>query len=641
MNWIHRFAVRIGSAFALLVWFQVSSLPARADTATYIYRNSPITFTHLASGNAGKMVGVDDPGLRALLRAVGAVLTWRQGERYVLITTAEPVVINFSVGDTRYDVGPLSAQAASAPYVGANGEVFLPLTELLSGLYLAAKDDGSSTVLQPQIASIDVAGTGSQAILIARGGAPLHPRIVADTSDRVVYEFDGVGSTLARTRAVNAGGVRSLEIATSGSARNPKTTVTLSLSPGTRHDAPRTNGGDFEVAFGGNGGAPPLAVSAQQPASESSAEPVQTAATSAPQPPAQNFATVTSVNVASKSDGAVVNVAVTGNATFEWHRLREPDNRFWIDIKGAQLEGPAREEAQTDPLTSLRVRQNDAQTVRIALSLANAYALSVSPSSNGVSIVIGRQVAADDAPRGGDGSIGAVVAVNEPQTFVTPVPADMYGQGSPAPGDWKYGPRSTYVPTNPKLIVIDPGHGGSDPGAQRNGVREADLALDMARRLKDVLVARGWQVQMTRDTDVDVYAPNDSARDELQARVNVANNAGARMFISVHVNSFINSGPTGTTTYYSKPGDVALARSIDRNLAGALGTKDDGIVKSHMYVTFHTAMPAVLIETAFLSNPDDYARLTSADWRARVAQSIADGVDQYAQNNPLPSGGGQ
>ena len=202
--------------------------------------------------------------------------------------------------------------------------------------------------------------------------------------------------------------------------------------------------------------------------------------------------------------------------------------------------------------------------------------------------------------------------------------------------NWKFGPHSSYVPTNPRLIVIDPGHGGSDRGTIHGGVAEADLTLDLAKRLRDILLARGWQVKLTHDTDVDVFAPNDEAHQELQARVDVANKAGARLFISIHVNAFINSGPYGTTTYISKPDDVAFARIVERSLA-ADGTKDDGIVKSHLYVTLHTKMPAVLVETAFLSNPNDYALLTSPAWRQKVAQELADGIAQYARQYPVPN----
>ncbi|MBV8159473.1 MAG: N-acetylmuramoyl-L-alanine amidase, partial [Acidimicrobiia bacterium] len=72
---------------------------------------------------------------------------------------------------------------------------------------------------------------------------------------------------------------------------------------------------------------------------------------------------------------------------------------------------------------------------------------------------------------------------------------------------------------NPRLIVLDPGHGGSDTGAIRNGLVEKNLALDIAMRLRTLLVARGWLVKMTHETDADVYGPNASDINELQARV--------------------------------------------------------------------------------------------------------------------------
>ncbi|MBV8116407.1 MAG: N-acetylmuramoyl-L-alanine amidase, partial [Candidatus Eremiobacteraeota bacterium] len=167
----------------------------------------------------------------------------------------------------------------------------------------------------------------------------------------------------------------------------------------------------------------------------------------------------------------------------------------------------------------MRARQVDPQTVRVALSLSGPNELSVSPSATGIVISIGNNTVADEV-RSGTGSIGSVVSANEPQTLVTPVPPEDYGQQSAGAtidnSPWKFGGGGSYVPTNPKLIVIDPGHGGSDRGAIRNGLSEADVNLDMAKRLRAVLIARGWQVQMTHTADVDVYQPNDSARDELQ-----------------------------------------------------------------------------------------------------------------------------
>jgi N-acetylmuramoyl-L-alanine amidase len=633
LSWINRFIVRTGSAFALCALMAAAIAVAADPPLVTTYQQQTIRFTHVALSSAGEAIGVEDPGLQALLRDVGAVMTWKAGDRYVLITTSVPIVASFAVGDRRYDLGPLSLQASFAPYE-QSGEVYLPLDELLRTLDLALHQDGSIAVLQPQLSTLDVRAAGDRVTIVAHGGAPLRPRVVQASSSAVSYEFDGVGTTLAGTRAVNAGGVRTLLIAQSGTLRDPKTLVTVELAPGSLYEPPRSNDErDVVLSFSGAGSPASVAVAQTAPALQetpaASSEPSAT--------PAAGAALVSGVTVAPGAQGYTVTVAIAGNASFEWHRLRDPDNRFWLDIKGAQLQGPPIDEAEPDPLNALRVRQVDPSTVRIALSLSGPKSLILSPGANGLTIDIGTEDVAD-AARNGNGSVGSVVSTGEETATVTPAPLDEYGATS---GDeesaWKFGPHSpAYVPTNPRLIVIDPGHGGSDTGATHGGVKEAQLTLDMAKRLRDILVARGWQVRLTHDTDVDVYAPNDSARDELQARVDVANHSGARLFLSIHANSFMNSGPYGTTCYVSKPDDYELARMVEHQLESD-GTKDDGIVKSRMYVTVHTLMPAVLIETAFLSNPSDFALLTSPAWREKVAQEIADGIGEYAQANPLPN----
>jgi N-acetylmuramoyl-L-alanine amidase len=231
------------------------------------------------------------------------------------------------------------------------------------------------------------------------------------------------------------------------------------------------------------------------------------------------------------------------------------------------------------------------------------------------------------------------------------VPADEYGAPNDDESAWKFGPRG-YVASNPKLIVLDPGHGGSDRGSMHGDLQEAVLTLDMAQRVQAILLARGWQVKMTRTIDHDVDATPASTQEAirlghdnadayaLQARDDIANLAGARIFVSIHCNAYLNSGPNGATIYYSKPIDVPLAMTMDRVIAtSGLGVKDDGTVKSHLYVTMHATMPAVLIETAFLTNPSDYDKLSSSDWRQKMAEAIAEGIEQYAQQNPVADSG--
>ena len=633
-----RLAILIAAAACI-----ATCAPARAQaTMSATYQGRVLHFTHVDDRNGATAIGAGDPGLQSLLSATGAFLTWKPGERYVLITTSAPTVVSFAVGDRRYDVGPIALQAGIAPYLRGD-EAYLPLREVLAALDLALRSTPSGNVLQPELAAIDVHQEGVRTTVLAHGGALLHARVVSESSAAITYAFDGVGTTLAGTRQPAVGGIESVTLANGGTVHDPIALLTVKLMPGTVPEPPQNvDGRDVLLAFdAASSGAPPEqgTPSYAQPAyaQPAYAQPAYAQPSQAAPPdngPPDNGtpppgtgaaqATVSGVTIEPNAGGVTVNVAIDGNATYTWHRLRDPDNRFWVDISGAQLQSAPIDEQGTDPIASLRVRQNDAQTVRVALSLSGANGVTVVPSASGLTITIGGGDAAD-ALRSGSGTIGAAGVAN---TGVGNAGVENAGS-SQGPG-WKFAPHSGYVPTNPHLIVIDPGHGGSDRGSVHGGLSEASVNLDMAKRLRAILVERGWQVKMTHDTDVDVYQANDSAHDELQARVDVANSAGARMFVSVHANAYINSGPYGTTFYVSKAEDVPLARAIETQMADD-GTKDDGVVKSHMYVTYHTRMPAVLIETAFLTNPNDYALLASPAWRQKVAEEMADGIVQYAQ----------
>ncbi len=189
----------------------------------------------------GIAIGVDDPGFQSLLHSTGSLLTWKPGERYVLITTAVPTVVSFALGDRRYDIGPIALQASFAPYERGN-EVYLPFKEVLRALDLAPRQDGAVTVLQPQLAALDVRQESNRVTLLAHGAAPLHARIVEQSASAVTYAFDGVGTALSGTREIGAGGVRSVQMQSTGSVRDPATLVTLQLQPGTIVEAPKNNG---------------------------------------------------------------------------------------------------------------------------------------------------------------------------------------------------------------------------------------------------------------------------------------------------------------------------------------------------------------------------------------------------------------
>lgn len=182
-----------------------------------------------------------------------------------------------------------------------------------------------------------------------------------------------------------------------------------------------------------------------------------------------------------------------------------------------------------------------------------------------------------------------------------------------------------------KIICIDPGHGGSDPGAiGPSGTLEKDNTLAISLLLREKLEANGCTVIMTRDCDTDVYGPDASASEELGARVEFANDAGADIFVSIHNDAFTSSKASGTTTFhYGRNAAINLASCVQKSLVNELRTNDRGVRFGSFYVIRYTDMPSILVEVAFISNPEEELLLASSDGRAKIAQSICDGIMKY------------
>lgn len=203
----------------------------------------------------------------------------------------------------------------------------------------------------------------------------------------------------------------------------------------------------------------------------------------------------------------------------------------------------------------------------------------------------------------------------------------------------------------PIKIVIDPGHGGRDPGAIGvNGLFEKVVNLDISHRLRDLLVAQGFDVVMTREDDrllVDYGSSGDKQKD-LQARVDVATRERADLFISIHANSYpYKKEPQGTMVLYFDPGNYdssykptwqmekwsaeskRLAYTVLSSITSRVGTKNLGVVPRNVYVVRMGTVPSILVETAFLSNPEDAANLADPGFRQQVAEAIASAVAAY------------
>lgn len=183
-----------------------------------------------------------------------------------------------------------------------------------------------------------------------------------------------------------------------------------------------------------------------------------------------------------------------------------------------------------------------------------------------------------------------------------------------------------------RIIAIDPGHGGSDTGAiGPSGFTEKEATLAISRDLEAILNKSGAKTVMTRTTDVDVYGPNASATNELQARADIANRAGADIFVSIHCNAFTNPAAHGTETFYygGSYSGRRLAGDIQQEIVDFSGLYSRGISTANFYVLKHSDMPAVLVETAFISNYDEEALLSDPEWQQGLAEAIARGISSY------------
>ncbi|HEX3468510.1 MAG TPA: N-acetylmuramoyl-L-alanine amidase [Candidatus Elarobacter sp.] len=632
---MNRSRVRAFSAVLIAALTIVAGGGARAqDRAPNLwFQGARLVFDRAVPMQGDLAVSTRDDGLRRFLDRLGASVTYQPQQRYVVITAEDRRTIAFTVGDPGYVVAGVRAQAPFAPIADGN-DVVLPFFALARALYVEPVQNGSETVLQPRVGALDVRSDTTHTYVTVRGAMPLLTTTGADSPERLQFSIAGLGSSLAPSRRAPGSAVDEIEVAAGGSARVPTTTVTIAGARGTTHHVVPGDGPDaFTVVFerGPLAQAPPPGQNGSPPGLGPEYGPYgpspEVAPTAAP-PVVAGRATVTDLAIEpAAGDALAIRISLSGATTYEWHRLA--DNRWYIDFQNTTLTGPGRDERPSfGSVESVRVRQlgsSDAPSVRIAFTMTGEQRVDLAPSDTGLVISVFNEPAADLA-RSGTGQTGG--------DAITPSAAAV---DSSPPSPWKFG-----ASTNPKLIVIDPGHGGGDVGTQHNGLTEKVLTFDIAQRLRSLLVAGGWTVKMTRDTDIDPVSaenlarmhadgkPNADDRAYLQTRCDVANNAGARLFISIHINSAPVEGAHGSTFYWYKPQDASFAQALEKSVVAAAGTFDDGTRHENFYVVRHTTMPAVLIETAFVTNPGDVELLRRPSFLQNVAQGIANGVKAYA-----------
>ncbi|MFA5840165.1 MAG: N-acetylmuramoyl-L-alanine amidase [Candidatus Margulisiibacteriota bacterium] len=172
-----------------------------------------------------------------------------------------------------------------------------------------------------------------------------------------------------------------------------------------------------------------------------------------------------------------------------------------------------------------------------------------------------------------------------------------------------------------KTIILDPGHGGRDPGAIAPcGLPEKNLTLITARKAAQLFSQAGAKVYLTR---------NDDRKNNLKDIVDFANGKKADIFISIHYNFSTNADISGTETYYYNPNSRELALNLHQALLYGIKRKDRGLRRETFYTVHHSTGPAALLEPVFLSNSEEEKLAFSTDFEEAVAFSIYKGVNNY------------
>lgn len=197
------------------------------------------------------------------------------------------------------------------------------------------------------------------------------------------------------------------------------------------------------------------------------------------------------------------------------------------------------------------------------------------------------------------------------------------------------GYASPAAPLQGKVLVIDPGHGGYDPGTVREGVYEKHINFQIALKVKKSLEEKGAAVILTRNGDYNLAIPGlhqrEARRYDLGKRLEIAYQSKADLFVSIHVNSFNIRSCRGAEAFYhpkSEKGKL-LAECIQSELLSLPGMEKRVAKASDYYVLSNARIPAVLIEAGYLSNPDEKNNLINKDYQILMAEKISSGIQRY------------
>ncbi|MFV8210282.1 GBS Bsp-like repeat-containing protein [Streptococcus pluranimalium] len=230
----------------------------------------------------------------------------------------------------------------------------------------------------------------------------------------------------------------------------------------------------------------------------------------------------------------------------------------------------------------------------------------------------------------------------------TPAPAPVASTPSRSASTAKSASQGNYDVFN-RIVYLDAGHGGTDPGAVYFGTHEKALNLEIQKRVKSKLEAQGFRVELTRSSDTGL---------DLLPRSEKANKTSSDIFVSIHFNAASTPSVNGIETYYYQsyaeyPARVnaqyhnnvqrlnlsaSLASSIQSNLIANTGARNAGVKRETFAVLRETTAPAVLLELGYMSNSAEFAKISSASYQEKLATGIVQGIaDYYKKHASLPA----
>ena len=192
---------------------------------------------------------------------------------------------------------------------------------------------------------------------------------------------------------------------------------------------------------------------------------------------------------------------------------------------------------------------------------------------------------------------------------------------------------SNSLPLLGRVIYLDPGHGGLDPGAIYKDLEEASINLEISKKLMNVLESNGAIVYLTRDGDYDLAVNNaiNRKRSDLSRRGNIINKSMCDLYLSIHLNADSSNTWKGAQVFYDdiNPNNIKLAEIMQNTLKEDLNTNRKFKQTSDMYLHKRVNRPGVLIEVGFITNPNERYLLQQDSYQLKVVNSITRGIFKY------------